>query len=136
MVSVGKRRKANALEEYRRIFGLREEWEREAFPGRQAGRNAPTLPGRAGSDAAAGPERELISNCVSQAEKAAWPRNEREDSGGSRRASSIGFDAAIWARLALVLVRGYHGVARLKLGADELIALVLACAIGFGARQL
>ena len=124
-VAIGKRRKANALEEYRRRFASTADRENPAsqlpFPGDQGSVRPQARPDR---------------DRAKQPQNAKYPgrggRRRRLKAQNSRGGDPGRYHRAIWAHLLLALLRGYHGAARVKFGRNELIAVTLACAVALG----
>ncbi len=136
IVSIGRRRKANLLEEYRRIFEPRVDRQPEA-PGFMSPSDRGVLdqPAQLGTKRAAQPGRERPSPV--KAKKSGRRRPSPSTMANrSRSGTSYGFDGAIWARLLLALLRGYHGLAGIKFGRNQVLAVMLVCAIGLGGAYL
>ncbi len=120
-VAIGKRRKGNALEEYRRRFALPAGQGNGpiAPPGDQDFRQQPARPDR---DRARQPEH---------GEKAKARLQTRTRSRQRRRGSGHFFGVSS-TLFRLILLRGYYGVAGIKFGRNAWIAVTAACAIVFG----
>jgi cell division protein FtsN len=125
IVSIGKRRKVDALEEYRRRFASPADRENQAS-------RVPLHADQGALKPQAQPDRD--SDRAKQPQMAKYPGR-----GGRKRRSKVQngrggdlgrFYRAIWGHLVLALLRGYDGVARVKFGRNELIAVSLACAVG------
>jgi cell division protein FtsN len=133
IVAIGKRRKVNALEEYRRRF---------ASPADQG--NHPSGLPLAGDQGFRQPPAQQYRDQAKQPERAgkAKPRQRFETGGRQRdmrlkakvnRSGGDGhFFETAWTLLLLALLRGYHGVAAIKFGRNEVIAVTMGCAIALG----
>jgi len=123
IVSIGKRRKTDALEEYRRRFASPADWENQAS----------RLPLH-GDQGALKPQARPDRDRAKQPQMPNYPgrggRIRRSKVQNSRGGDLGRFYRPVWAHLLLALLRGYDGVARVKFGRNELIAVSLACAVG------
>lgn len=137
MVAIGKRRKVNALEEYRRRFASPAELANQpsslpspvapSFLGKAPAQPEPTLAKR--------PERSETAKQHHFKIRGRWRRNKRLKaksnwSGGGSRHFSGGSRTV----LLMALLRGYHRAASIR--RSELIAVIMACAIALGATYV
>jgi hypothetical protein len=138
MVAVGKRRKANALEEYRRRFE----------PSAGQGYRLPYLPAAGDQsfrEPAAQPDRDRTAQ--PRRFETAKPRGRFETPGrrvqatrlkakAIRSGSSGYFFGAAWALLNLALLRSYYGVAGVRLRWSGLAVVIAGCALALGGAYL
>jgi SPOR domain len=138
MVAIGKRRKANALEEYRRRF--------EHFAGQ--GYRLPYLPAAGDQDSRKPPPQPDRDRAAPPPRvETAKPRGRFETPGRRRQAvrlkanairsgSSGYFFGAAWALLNLALLRSYHGVAGVRLRWSGLAVVIAGCTLALGGAYL
>ncbi len=127
IVAIGKHRKGSALEEYRRRFASPAGQENPpASPSLADDQGLREQPAQSDRDPAKPPERGEKSK----------PRPRFKTRRRHRRGGSGHFYGAAWTLLRLVVLRGYYGVAEIKLRRSVLIGVTLACAIGLGGAYI
>ena len=138
MVAVGKRRKVNALYEYRQRF---------AYPADRGNHlSGPSLTGeqdyarpppKQGRDRGRQPERnEEAKPRLGVEGRGTHRRDVRLKGQVSPSAPTARFFASTWTLLDLKLYRGHDGAKGFRLGRNGLIAVTMACAILLGGRYL
>jgi SPOR domain len=130
IVAIGKRRKGNALEEYRRRF---------ASPAGQ--RSGPMTPLLTSDKNLRGQPAQPERSHAKRPERSEEPKRPLRSGTRRRRATrlkagrsggSSHFYGAAWTLLRLALLRGYYGVTGIKPGRGALIGVTMACAIALG----
>ncbi len=133
IVAVGKRRKGNALEEYRRRFASLAEGSPPAAPSLAGDQGFPKQPAQTDRDRVKPPERgEKAKPGLRLKTRRSHRRNMRSSAEANRSGGSSQFLGAAWTLLRLALLRGYYGVAAIKPPRNALIGVTVACAITFG----
>jgi hypothetical protein len=134
MVAIGRRRKADALEEYRRRFehSAGQGYGLPYLPaaGDQDFRKPPAQPD---SDRAKQPPRFKTAKLGGRFEILDRQRRDTRLKAKARRRGSSGhFFGAAWALLNLTFLRSYHGVAGMRLQWSGLAVVIVGCAIALG----